>query len=90
MRLVAWSRERFFVATDWLDAPVPILLSAARELAELVRELKARKVGISELQSGEFKMKTWQRAEKEGWTKILRLARLQAGNPIWEVVLHAA
>ena len=90
MRLVAWSRERFFVATDWLDAPVPILLSAARELAELVRELKARKVGISELQSVEFKMKTWQRAEKEGWTKILRLARLQAGNPMWEVVLHAA
>lgn len=83
------SRARIVVATDWVDAPVTIDGATRDAMAPLLLRLRARQAPKAVLADagGSF---PWQaKATKEGWAADLDAARRYAGDPRWEVMVHA-
>jgi len=89
LQLINWSRERFFIATDW----VPPFEAFSKELHELHRILtKLRKQRISKisLRTGEFSMTVWKKAFEDNFWQDLDLVRNYRGNPLWEVLIYVS
>ena len=85
---VSFSRERFYVYTDWIDIPVFVDSTTAEEYRHTAESLLQRKVTRTELLTGQFTPKTWRKAIEGGWEELLEEIQGYARNPLWEVVCH--
>ncbi len=87
---VAGNRNRYFLSHEHYD--VPILFERDKAEGMLSKILESLSLGISktELRSCVFKMKTWEKAYKEGFTDLLRELEGYKQNLLWEVMVDVA
>ena len=85
---VNFSSFSFTVAFEPFDFPVQTNISEVHSLHGLLSFLREKKVTKTELLTGAFKMKTYERAIKEGYEEELKRAKKYAGKGIWEVMCH--
>lgn len=89
IRYVSESRTAYWVGTDWLTRPVYMQTDFAREWCSLVVRMRERKVSRVALAGGEYTMKHYETAIKQGWEADLEAARKLARDARWEVLVHA-
>lgn len=71
IRYVSWSRERYWVGTDWLERPVQLDRCWVHQVAPLAARLRERKVPVASMLSGSFPPHVWKQALRGGWTSPL-------------------
>lgn len=87
---VSMSRQRFWVATDWLERPIQVERDWIHEQAPLLLRLRERKVSKDALRSGLFSIPAWPKALQDGWESDLRAAGQFAHDARWEVMVDAS
>lgn len=88
VRYVSWSRERYWVGTDWLDRPVHLDRAWAAAHAPLAERLRQRGISRAALLTASYSPAVWKRAILEGWSSDLDATAALAGDPRWEVIVH--
>lgn len=83
------SRQRILLATDWVDTPVILDAPYRDEVAPLLIRLRSRNVPKQHMIASEGEVGWEVKATREGWVSDLNAARHYAGDPRWEVMVHA-
>jgi len=86
MNNVATNRKSYYFSYEKMDVPVYFKYEKAKEYLFYISEAIKRKVTKTELLQG-FKIKTWERAIKEGFEDLLNQIRKFQKNPLWEVLV---
>lgn len=84
---VALSKRNYFFSHEKYDVPILFDFNKAQVYVDVVR--KALELGITktELLSGEFHMKTWQKALEGGYRSFLHELAKFKGDILWEVIV---
>ena len=88
LKLLNYSRERFFVSVDWLDQPVWFGLEDVCQMHHVITELRARKIPKKVIQTADFGMHWTQKALDEDWYWAIEAATKNKNQPEWEVMLY--
>ncbi|RLJ04212.1 MAG: hypothetical protein DRP08_02250 [Candidatus Aenigmatarchaeota archaeon] len=87
---VNFTHDVFYIAYEPFEQPVMTTRRQVEQLSFLIERLRALKISKAEIQKGEFKMKTWERAIKGNYDGLLRVALKEMKTPIWEVLCHVS
>ncbi|MFZ5986369.1 MAG: hypothetical protein ACOYWZ_04475 [Bacillota bacterium] len=87
LKYVNRSREKFYVMTDFVDT-VFIEKKEAIKMDGIITRLREKKVGKTQLLSGEFNPINYRKAMQEGWLYLLEEARKNIRKPLWEIMIY--
>lgn len=90
VRMVATSRERTPILTDWTDRPIMLTRADWRRYAPLVERLRGYGIGRNAVLTGEFTSNQWSKALTGGYAADLVEAQTYAGDPRWEAISHVS
>lgn len=87
---VSESRQSFAVGTDWTDRPVNLRLAWITERAAMLDRLRGHKIPKAVISGGVvWSMSHLRRLDDDGLLDDYETARALAGDPRWEVMVHA-
>ncbi len=87
---IASNPNRYWFSHESYDIPILFERERAREYAKWADEALEFGLTKTELVSGQFKMKSWQKAYEQGRESMLRQLGSFKGDPLWEVIVDVA
>jgi len=87
---VGHNPNRYWFAHEAYDVPILFERQQATEYAQLVAEALEFGLNKTELRTGQFKMKSWEKAYQQGRADMLRRLGALKGDPLWEVIVDVA
>ncbi len=87
---IASNPNRYWFSHESYDIPILFERERAREYAKWVDEALEFGLTKTELISGQFKPKSWEKAYKQGRADMLRRLGALKGDPLWEVIVDVA
>jgi len=89
LRYISYSRERFFISTDWVGHFM-VDRQLAKQMDNLIWLLRDKKISKTALRTGQYSMKQYRLAIEGGWQDLIEEARRYVKNPLWEVMVYVA
>ena len=87
LRLVNYSRENFYISTDFVDCFFVNIKDIYR-LDEIVVKLREKRIGKETLLSGDYTMSQYKLAIEEGYVNMIEEAKKYVKEPLWEVLVY--
>jgi len=84
---VAHNPHKYFFSHEKYDVPILFEHDRAATYIQIIAEAMAKGLTKTELTTGEFKMKTWQKAIEGGYRDFLRELAKFKGDILWEVLV---
>jgi len=83
------SKERFYCAFEPFDYPILFQIDRLKEMNDTAVFLRQCKISKTELKTGLFNPKTWEKAIRDNFEDILKKIKQEYANtPDWEVVVY--
>lgn len=84
---VAYNPHKYFFSHEKYDVPILFERNKAEMYTHIIAEAMARGLTKTELTTGEFSTKTWQKAIEGGYRDFLREVSKFKGDILWEVLV---
>jgi len=88
LQKVSFSREDYFLSTDFFDGAITVNRLKALAYNGLIEFLREKGISKTEIRTGNFSSKTYIKARKEGFMEKIISAKHKAGMPLWEVLVY--
>lgn len=84
---VAQNPHKYFFSHEKYDVPILFEVEKAKQYIDIISKAMSLGLNKTELTTGEFKPKTWQKAIEGGYRNFLKEVSKMKGNILWEVMV---